>query len=41
MGGPAVREALEAGRTVRDISDEWSIAEAAFADARAGCLLYS
>lgn len=41
MGGPPVREALDAGRSARDVSDAWSGAEAAFADARAGCLLYS
>lgn len=41
LGGPATREALDAGRSARDVSDDWSSAEGTFAEARAGCLLYS
>ena len=41
MGGPRVREALEAGHRAREIAAEWSDVEAGFAKARAECLLYS
>lgn len=41
MGGPATREALDAGRSASDIAGEWSVVEAGYADARSDCLLYS
>lgn len=41
LGGPATREALEAGQPAASIIAEWGDVEATFADARTDCLLYS